>query len=571
MSISLQHLIFQLTVQKLSTMSTNAYTVTMKSLTIEFADSVKQSFVVSTLSLSLYLFIMAVCNASFIPAADLGIVWPTDMPISFSELMTIPIRRKSFHKVPNTAFQLVSFSTIDVILASGTVLVGFILASLWKNKAKFLGTLKDRKPKIAHFDKLEIFNGVRRDKERLVELESQCQSKLSRIRELEHQLATARNDINSQQARIDRLQQQVEGQRNHIRTSENSLAKAKKSSTKTEADLTTRILQLQSQLNTANSSRDDLVQEIVDLRIVNSQLETTASTSANIQDSSTRVSAPHFATPFVLVLIDGDAYKWSLGHFKPEIASPGAHAAEAIKREVQQYILNQKDNIPPQCRIVTRVFYNANGTGPIEDRTGPAAKRKLSEFARAFTESGPLFDYFDCGRGKERADSKMQGISRRLANEFILTIMAETVHLFVSNPYCHAIFFAGASDNGFARLLEQYAYNESAKKKIILIHPGHVAREIAELGFTAVEWPKVFAHYVDSLALSKAKREATVREQEKRMMVQYATEAVFKGAFGLGKFGLKSPNVMYGLRTDSMAPETGKKTFRDEGVIEDID
>lgn len=81
----------------------------------------------------------------------------------------------------------------------------------------------------------------------------------------------------------------------------------------------------------------------------------------------------------------------------------------------------------------------------------------------------------------------------------MLTAFAETVHLFIGNPHCHTIFFAAASDNSFARLLEQYAYNENVKKKIILVHTGYVAREIEELRYTAVEWPNVFAHRVDLL------------------------------------------------------------------------
>ena len=145
------------------------------------------------------------------------------------------------------------------------------------------------------------------------------------------------------------------------------------------------------------------------------------------------------------------------------------------------------------------------------------------------------------------------------------------MHLFINNPSCHSIFFAAASDNSFARLLEQYAYNESAKKKIMLIHHGYVAREIAELGFTAVEWPKVFAHHVDSLTASKTKREASVRELEKKIMAQNATEAIFRGAFGLGKFDFKSLNMTYRVRRDVTMSNASDGKTRDEGVIEDVD
>ena len=400
----------------------------MRGLAIEFADSAKHSFLVTLLSLSLYYLVTAAYNASFSFAEDLAIFWLGGIPRSLSEVLALQVRRETSCKVLNINTQIDSFSTFDTIFTSSIILVSFILAILWRGTDKVAGTSKDEKPEAACSDDLETGKGVDGDKERLNELESQCQSQLTRIMGLELQLAKAHHDLGEQriqtaqlakahhdlgEQRIQtvQLQKRVEGQRNQIHLLENSLTKAKKNSAQTEATFTTTITQLQNQLKTVNSSCDDLLQEIFDLRVANDQLESRASSLATVKDVS---MASSFAVPFVLVLVDGDAYRWSLCHFKSEIASPGAHAAEALKREVQQYILGTQNHIPLQCRIVTRVFYNASGTAPIAERSGPAAKRKLSEFARAFTESGPLFDYLDCGRGKERADSKIQGMSQSL-------------------------------------------------------------------------------------------------------------------------------------------------------------
>lgn len=153
----------------------------------------------------------------------------------------------------------------------------------------------------------------------------------------------------------------------------------------------------------------------------------------------------------------------------------------------------------------------------------------------------------------------------------MLTAFAETVHLFIGNPHCHTIFFAAASDNSFARLLEQYAYNENVKKKIILVHTGYVAREIEELRYTAVEWPNVFAHRVDLAAVANAKRQADVKQQEKRKMARNATLAIFDGVFGLNRVGYMSWNAMCGLRTAASGSHPRTGTFRDEGVIEELD
>ncbi|KIX02225.1 uncharacterized protein Z518_08164 [Rhinocladiella mackenziei CBS 650.93] len=217
------------------------------------------------------------------------------------------------------------------------------------------------------------------------------------------------------------------------------------------------------------------------------------------------------AQPFVVVLVDGDAY--SVGDFtdgipspiadafyfqwtpelfvtdnyisgrseteNPAPVAPGALAATRIRTEVNKYIMNQNGKIPIHSKIITRVFCNySRFAGHFVSRL-----RRNSigvywkDFAVQFTEKTPLFDFFDVGRGKERADDKIR----------------ENFHLYLSTPNCHAIFVAACLDNGFARMLEQYNDHPVAWAKIVLVSPGFLALEIQKLKFRQVLWPSVFS------------------------------------------------------------------------------
>lgn len=74
--------------------------------------------------------------------------------------------------------------------------------------------------------------------------------------------------------------------------------------------------------------------------------------------------------------------------------------------------MEQDSNIPATAKIITRVFCNF---GTAEGRMIRRQKARgtavgLRDFAVQFTERLPLFDFFDSGRGKERADDKIRGM-----------------------------------------------------------------------------------------------------------------------------------------------------------------
>lgn len=166
--------------------------------------------------------------------------------------------------------------------------------------------------------------------------------------------------------------------------------------------------------------------------------------------------------------------------------------------------------------------------------------------------SHTLFTNREC-----RADSKIQ----------------ENFHLFVSNQSCRCIFLAAARDNGFARMLEQYSSNEHIKSKVVLVHPGYVIPEIAELNYQAVEWPSVFMHMFMPPELRIKMRRTSERknaeaEQRDLAINKYITKEAFR-SLSVEETGFARPRFV--TRSSSWRPGLDLETIRDEGLFDEVD
>jgi hypothetical protein len=85
------------------------------------------------------------------------------------------------------------------------------------------------------------------------------------------------------------------------------------------------------------------------------------------------------------------------------------------------------------------------------------------------TLTDPLFDYLDCGGGKERVDDKIR----------------ENTHLYLADSNCHSVFLAVCNDNGYMRILERYNNNPIPAAKIVLLTNGGITPEMAKLSYVA--------------------------------------------------------------------------------------
>ena len=158
--------------------------------------------------------------------------------------------------------------------------------------------------------------------------------------------------------------------------------------------------------------------------------------------------------PFVVVLVDGDAYgvcmsggrweieaanasQWAKDIFAPAYGrTPGAVAAFRLRHEVVKYILANESSesnthlltasshsitasspraqymIPPTSKIITRIYINEHPK--LHDLRHLDYFRRLSPEARAafrveFSGASGLEDFVNVGGGKERADEKIRG------------------------------------------------------------------------------------------------------------------------------------------------------------------
>lgn len=240
---------------------------------------------------------------------------------------------------------------------------------------------------------------------------------------------------------------------------------------------------------------------------------------------------------FVVALVDGDAYSWTSSLFQQKADhNPGAFAAAQIRTSVEEFATLHPD-ISPNAKIVVRVFVNESGTIARRRNMSHFIKKNMNIFMRQFTEAEPLFDFFDSGQGKERADFKIK----------------ETFQLFLSNPHCQHIFLATCTDNGFARMLEPYQYH-AARNKITLVSPGFVCREIDVLGFNTTEWTNVF---------SRRQQQPEISANEARKAQQMAIETAHNKR--LGFVGTQVPWITASIK--DMYPECGLWTTQVNRMI----
>lgn len=206
--------------------------------------------------------------------------------------------------------------------------------------------------------------------------------------------------------------------------------------------------------------------------------------------------------PFLLVLIDGDAY-----HFQDKYVAAGtqggANLAQDIRNEVMKF-METKPHKPQTCEIVVRMFMN-------KDNTCSVTTRRLGEGLMWFfdacvtnaTQTISLFDVIDCGTGKERVDTKIHGMLYLLRRYLLLTLPIANFHLFIKNSDCQYIMLGACLDNGFVRLLEPYVGNLLLEHKITLLTLGTVAPEFTNLiqpkgPFQTIRWPSIFRERLDS-------------------------------------------------------------------------
>ncbi|KAF2651412.1 hypothetical protein K491DRAFT_90377 [Lophiostoma macrostomum CBS 122681] len=184
------------------------------------------------------------------------------------------------------------------------------------------------------------------------------------------------------------------------------------------------------------------------------------------------------AEPFVICLIDADGMVFE-DEFVKEGEAGGRKAASVLHTEILNYAQRELgvERIAKSTKIVCRAYANVGGLAGLLVSIGAAnTEETVVQFVRGFTRGKILFDFVDVGPGKDRADDKI----------------IESLKLYVGNSHCRHILFGCSHDNGYARILENYATEEVYMDQITLLEGAPFEKELRVLPFRTTKFPGLF-------------------------------------------------------------------------------
>lgn len=117
---------------------------------------------------------------------------------------------------------------------------------------------------------------------------------------------------------------------------------------------------------------------------------------------------------FVVVLVDGDGYHFQKAFYKALATSGGSKAASELYTEVLNSLkaaaVDASSSINPDCEVLVNIYANKNGLARTLAAAGFVSHpSQVDQFFCSFTQSRSLFQFIDCGHGKERVDAKLRG------------------------------------------------------------------------------------------------------------------------------------------------------------------
>ena len=116
---------------------------------------------------------------------------------------------------------------------------------------------------------------------------------------------------------------------------------------------------------------------------------------------------------FVVVLVDGDGYIFRKAFFKAVAVSGGSKAANDLHTEVLNNLRDpqRSTGISPDCDVLVNIYACKAGLAKALAAANFLARpADIDQFFCSFSQSRSLFQFIDCGRGKERADAKLRGM-----------------------------------------------------------------------------------------------------------------------------------------------------------------
>lgn len=115
---------------------------------------------------------------------------------------------------------------------------------------------------------------------------------------------------------------------------------------------------------------------------------------------------------FVVVLVDGDGYPFRKAFYDALATSGGSKAANELYNEVINNLktAEARSDINADCDVLVNIYANKNGLARALTACDYISHpSQIDQFFCSFTQSRSLFQFIDCGHGKERVDAKLRG------------------------------------------------------------------------------------------------------------------------------------------------------------------
>ena len=170
---------------------------------------------------------------------------------------------------------------------------------------------------------------------------------------------------------------------------------------------------------------------------------------------------------FIQVLIDGDG-SYFLEDFLQKGEKGGADAAAELYTTIRQHV----DTLYPglDLPIIVHIYANLGGLSSLYVRNGVLPMQShLFAFARGFNSSQDMFNLVDVGTGKEGADHKIRGVSKKSLDGLdidVLMRIVEMIRIFLANKQCKHIVFGGLHDKGYLTTLRPLVSREVLRYKL---------------------------------------------------------------------------------------------------------
>lgn len=169
----------------------------------------------------------------------------------------------------------------------------------------------------------------------------------------------------------------------------------------------------------ADIQRDQLLQTLAqtvfetqnELKTLQSDLDDERNTRREWKRKAEEAAAA-IERKYSAVLVDGDGYVFHKALYQAVATSGGSRAANDLYNEVIEYLRQQgllsKNN--SNYDVVVNVYANKLGLARALVAAGYLDHpSQLDQFFCSFSQGQPLFQFIDCGPGKERADTKLRG------------------------------------------------------------------------------------------------------------------------------------------------------------------